>query len=247
MISLFKTVRIELKKLRRLKINLVGFVSAVLSVIISSIQLLTVSNAEREFSILEGNIIWNNITLLMPFTIALIGGYYINREYVEDTQKNILLVPVKWRKIINSKVILIFLFGTFLGMAEWILCIVASMVWRCKGMSIGLLLSSLGAMLTIHLCIVIAILPIVLIASSKKGMYIWGALIAMVSGVLVVFVSNGKGVSIYPLSAGLSLIQFRRIPSEFLIRENAIICLLILCLVSYIVYRFLYHKKDNCY
>lgn len=246
--SIFKTTKIELMKMKRLKINMVGIISVILSIIISTVQMIATSNSEIKLYVLIETVIWNNITLIMPFSIALVGGYYINREYVEDTQKNIFMIPVDWNKIIKAKIILIFLFSLILGIAEWILSIVTSLIYKCDGLNAREILFSFCSLTAIHLCMVIAILPIILIATRKKGTYIWGALLAMVSGVLVVFISNGEGVNLYPLTVGLSLIHFSRIPRELLSWKNSIISLIMLCLVSYLIYRLLYNKKrSNCY
>ena len=105
--TILKATALEIRKLKRLKMNAVGLLCAVLSVVISCFQMLAVSDAERLFSVLEDAAIWNNVTLLMPFTIALMGGYYINREFVEDTQKNIFIIPIEWNMIIKAKIVLI--------------------------------------------------------------------------------------------------------------------------------------------
>lgn len=245
--SILKVTAIEIKKLKRLKINTVGLLCVILSVVISCFQMLAMSNSERQFSVLEEAAIWNNVTLLMPFTIALVGGYYINREFIEDTQKNILMIPIEWRMIIKAKILLLFLFSVLLGIAEWIMCIVASIICGCKGINLETILCSFIYMTVVHICIVIAVLPIILIASNKKGTYIWGALISMILGVLVVFISNGKIVNFYPLTAGLVIIQFRQIPKELLSWKIASISLILFSFVSYVIYRIKYKKRVECY
>lgn len=245
--SILKVTAIEIKKLKRLKINTVGLLCVILSVVISCFQMLAMSNSERQFYVLEEATIWNNVTLLMPFTVALVGGYYINREFVEDTQKNILIIPIEWRTIIKAKIVLLFLFSVLLGVGEWIMCIAASIICGCKGINLETILCSLVYMTVVHICIVIAVLPIILIASSKKGTYIWGALISMVLGVLVVFISNGKIVNFYPLTAGLVIIQFRQIPKELLNCEIASISLILFSFVSYVIYKIKYKKRVECY
>lgn len=245
--SILRATAIEIKKLKRLKINAVGLLCAILSVVISCFQMLAMSNTERQFSLLEEATIWNNVTLLMPFTIALVGGYYINREFVEDTQKNILMIPIEWRRIINAKIMLLFLFGVLLGITEWILCIVTSVICGCKGMNLEIMFGSLAVMIIVHICIVISVLPIILIASSKKGTYIWGALLSMVLGVLAVFINNGKGVNFYPLTAGLVIIHFKQIPEEISNWKIASISLILLNLLSYVIYWIKYKKRVDLY
>ena len=245
--TILKATALEIKKLKRLKMNAVGLLCAVLSVVISCFQMLAMSDAERLFSVLEDAAIWNNVTLLMPFTIALMGGYYINKEFVEDTQKNILMIPVEWNMIIKAKIVLLFLFGALLGAAEWILCLVAGAVCGCKGLNLKIIVCSFVLMVVVQICIVIAVLPIILVASNKRGTYIWGALISMILGVNIVFISNGKLVNFYPLTVGLVLIQFQQIPEEILNRKFSSISFIMLCFVSYLMYRILYKKRAGCY
>ena len=66
--SILKVTAIEIKKLKRLKINTVGLLCVILSVVISCFQMLAMSNSERQFSVLEEAAVWNSVTLLMPFT-----------------------------------------------------------------------------------------------------------------------------------------------------------------------------------
>ena len=45
-------------------------------------------------------VIKNNMTLIFPVCITLISGYIMNREYDNDTMKNILTVPISYKKLV---------------------------------------------------------------------------------------------------------------------------------------------------
>lgn len=48
----------------------------------------------------SSSVIWNNLVLIYPATITLICGYIMERERTDDTLKNILTIPVSFRKML---------------------------------------------------------------------------------------------------------------------------------------------------
>lgn len=50
----------------------------------------------------SNSVIWNNFSLVFPATITMIAGYIIGKERVDDTLKNILTIPITFRKLLPA-------------------------------------------------------------------------------------------------------------------------------------------------
>lgn len=103
----------EAHKLKRLRIIYIGVIGIVIAVIISAIQINAMREGEIHFTDFSNMVIWNSVTMAIPFCLALIGGYIISREYEEDTRKNLEVIPVCWSKIIISKILILLMIDIF--------------------------------------------------------------------------------------------------------------------------------------
>ena len=87
----------EFQKLKRYSIILVGMLGVACSPIISIVmQKIMTDEAKNVLN-------WNNMTMFFPMIIALIGGYMINREYTDDTLKNLQVIPISFPKLMIGK------------------------------------------------------------------------------------------------------------------------------------------------
>ena len=75
---------------------------------------------------LNDGVIWNNVTLFFPALLTLMTGYTINREYIDDTLKNNLVVGVTYRKMMAAKVITNFLLMLIVAITNFVLTIIIS-------------------------------------------------------------------------------------------------------------------------
>lgn len=96
---MFSLILTEFQKLKRYSIILIGMMGVACSPVISIVmQNIMTDDAKGvlnyAFPDLLNSTIWNNMTIFFPMILALIGGYMINREYTDDTLKNILTVPL---------------------------------------------------------------------------------------------------------------------------------------------------------
>ena len=104
-----KMVAAECIKLKRNSILGIVILGSFCSVILAVVQLLGAEGTQRGFQELNDGVIWNNVTLFFPALFTLMTGYTINREYIDDTLKNNLVVGVTFRKMMVAKVITNFL------------------------------------------------------------------------------------------------------------------------------------------
>lgn len=91
----------EICKIKRMKMTYVAYIGILFSMIISSVQLLG-RIQDATFEQLASMFTYNNVLLVLPFCLSLIGGYIIDREYTQNTQKNLFTIPVRWGRVIKS-------------------------------------------------------------------------------------------------------------------------------------------------
>ena len=93
----------EVTKTKRDNILLAGLAAVLLSVGYSTFQMyLGMSVGERMyFDLLSYVVVFNNTTLVLPATLALVGGHMIDREYGAGTLKSILTIPVPFQRLLD--------------------------------------------------------------------------------------------------------------------------------------------------
>ena len=133
-------IKAELKKIKRMRITYVGYISILLSAVITSIQTFTMSDGTVTFADFTDMYLYNNALLFYPFTIALIGGYIINREYVLDSLKNLLVIPVRWCDIVKAKVFILILLAVNFSLVSAILSGIICLVLKSPDLTIFLFL-----------------------------------------------------------------------------------------------------------
>lgn len=96
-------IQAERKKLKRQRMIWVGYLSIVFSFIVTIAQQIQLNSSSIVWRNMVDMFIYNNAVLFLPFSVSLIGGYIIDREYSQDTLKNQLVIPIHWRDMIKAK------------------------------------------------------------------------------------------------------------------------------------------------
>ena len=116
---MFAMIKTEFQKMKRYSILLVGMIgmlcSPLLQLFSQAVMSAEYQNPHFDFAALVNATIWGNATIFMPVLITLIGGYLINREYVDDTLKNMFTVPLSFRRLLSGKLAAIGLLAVILG------------------------------------------------------------------------------------------------------------------------------------
>lgn len=202
----------EFQKIKRYHILLVGIVGMTLSPILGIItQNVAIEEAKKlnfNISALVDSTIWNNATIFMPIIFTLIGGYLINREYTDDTLKNILTVPISFPKLLTGKLTAIGLLSLILGVYSFVITIIIGVGTSLPGMDIFVLARGLFYMAGISICIYISVLPIIALCGRIPGLFMVCSVIAFVLGYCSMFFKSGVLRSIYPFLAAFTVIGF---------------------------------------
>lgn len=205
-------IKTEFYKLKRYQILLPGLLGMVCSPLLQLFSQLVMDEAYRtgplDLPALLEMTMWGNATVFMPLLIMLTGGWLIDREYTDDTLKNLLTVPVSFRRVLAGKLAatallaLIFSAGTFAAAVAVGLCA------GLPGFTLPVLAGGLGQMAALGLCIYVVVLPLLVFCGRRPGWFMGGSVAAFLLGYACMFFKGGLLRDIYPFSAALTLVGF---------------------------------------
>ncbi len=206
-------IKTEFAKLKRYHILLVAAVGMVCSPLLQLFSQAIMEDSAKSHAVLDlpGLLeltLWGNAQIFMPVLFTLVGGYLINREYVDDTLKNLLVVPRTFRKILLGKLAAMGLLALLMGAYSLVVTVVIGLCVGLEGLSGAVLLHGLVQMLGLALGIYIVVLPILIVCSWKPGRFMGGSVLAFLVGYCCLFFKQGLLRNIYPISAVLTLIGF---------------------------------------
>ena len=98
-------VKTELLKLKRYHIIWAGIALMLLSVLLTLFTSMANNGSVWDFRYLIEQVIKNNMSMIFPMCIALIAGYIISREEKDDVLKNIITIPISFKKLLVGKLI----------------------------------------------------------------------------------------------------------------------------------------------
>jgi bacitracin transport system permease protein len=197
----------EFQKLKRYSILWVGIVAVLFSALLAAFQQNS-GNEIMQYESYTNSVIWNNFSMAFPFMIVLIGGYIINREYVDHTLKNILTVPIPFRKLLAAKIIAIGLVTALYGFFSFLCTFVLGALFCHGDMSPAIVTKSLFQLVELGLCCYLAVLPIIIFFSRKQNGFLAGTGLAFVYGFCGIFIAGRALTDYYPITAGLGIIKF---------------------------------------
>nr|WP_314462926.1 ABC transporter permease [uncultured Clostridium sp.] len=205
-------IRTEFMKLRRLNILLIGMTGMAFPAILSVFtQTVTVPEAQIQdfnFTILFNHTIWNSTTTFMPVIFTLVGGYLINREYKDDTLKNIFTIPISFYKLIFGKLIAMGIISILFGFYSFVVTLIVGFITGINGLNPFVLRNSFLQMTSISLCTYISVLPIIAFTGRKRDAFMGGVVVSFLFGYSSMFIKDVTLRSLYPILSGLTIIRF---------------------------------------
>lgn len=209
MLAIMKT---EFQKMNRYHILLIGMIGMLCSPLLQLFSQAVVAEefkrADFNFAALSEMTLWGSAQIFMPVVFTLIGGYLINREYTDDTLKNILTVPISFQKLLAGKLAAMGLLALILGVYCCAATLIVAILARLPEIRLSLLALSLLQFAGLSLGVYIAVLPLIAFCSRKPGRFMGGSVAAFMAGYCVLFFKSGLLRHAYPFSAALTLIGF---------------------------------------
>lgn len=234
--------RIEFAKLKRCNVYYVGMVTLLFAPLISVFQQLSLNEPTPHFGFynLLDDTIWYNMSLFLPVTITFLGGYMINREYAEDTLKNMYMVPVPYPVMICGKLTALAIMTALYCAYSAVLTILISALFFPEGLSPISMITGTGKIMVTGLCIYIAIMPILCWSGGGKNRFMATSVFGFLYGFLGIPIAGHGWQDCYPISAGLTLIHYNASTNDTLPHNTtlAISVLITMILTSFLILHF---------
>lgn len=229
----------EIYKIKRMKMTYVAYIGIFFSIIISSVQLLG-RTQNLTFEQLASMSVYNSVLLVFPFCLSLIGGYIIDREYIQDTQKNLLTIPVCWGHVIKAKILVMVTLSIWIGLFSSIALILTGLILECSQMTIMAICKAIISNIVSSICVYIGTLPISLWFSKSRGKYLWGATLSLLLGVSGIFVAGGKAVNWHPITYCFSFVQYETVNASVLKTPFSCLAIAVYMFLATIIYVTIY-------
>lgn len=204
---MMKLIYTEFIKVKRYHILWVGLLLSFFSPFLSVYQL-SFLHSDVTVQDLINNTIWNNTILFFPLISVIIGGYIINREYTDDTLKNILTVPVKRRSFVTSKIITVFFMSILFGLCDFLFTMVIATLMNCAGINIKIIFISMWQIIGMGIFSTIAVSPIIIFSAGKQDSYLGGIVLTFVYAYVGSFFAGRNLQDVYPTTVGLGLVKY---------------------------------------
>lgn len=235
-------VKMEFFKIKRYSVLWIGVATMFAVVLLTRFMAIASDGTVHTLSNFSSNTIWNNLVLIYPATITLMAGYIIERERTDDTLKNILTLPVSFRKLLAGKLIAVGLLAVVLSLIEYAFTMTVFFISGFPGFTVGGAVQSLFQMIGMNLFAYVAVLPIISFMGQRRGSFMAGVSFAFFYG-FIGMMASGHGLrEIYPITAGLSLIRYQE---EADISADPFVAMIVLSVMLVISVLIVVNAKDR--
>lgn len=225
-----RIIKTEFYKLKRYHILWAGVALMLLSVLLTLFTSMANDGSVWDFAYLTEQVIKNNMSMIFPMCISLIAGYMISREQTDDTLKNILTVPVSFKRLLTGKLIVFGVLSIVFGLICSLFTVIAELIVGFPGFHFSLILQAVLQITAVNLFLYLAVLPIIIITSRKSSSFLIGVIVAFVYGYGGMFAAGNMTLAnIYPITASLGMIHYRSYDAA--VRWNTVTCMVSLAIV----------------
>lgn len=237
MVNLVYTELLKLKRAKMFTVSLIGAAAAPLMVFIGYLDY--TSKRPGESILFSEAFSQTNLyvhLLIGTLLYGVITAYLFNREYVEDTLKNLLTIPVSRTSLIASKLVLLFIWILTLTLVAWGLTLILGLIGQYEGLNAALLLQSLKQFLIGGGLLFLLSTPTMFVTFLFKN-YVPTIIFTAVITMGNVALANREYKVIYPWSAVNAIAENSFVP-EYppLYSYVAIIATAIIGLIATIIY-----------
>lgn len=240
-----RIIKTEFLKLKNFSMLWIGISSMVACVLLTRFMATASDGAKYDLSYFSSEVIWNGMTIVFPATIALIGGYIVERERKDDTLKNLSVIPISFRQMLLGKTIVTAIICIALSVIEFIFTLAVVLLSGYGGISVGSVIKAVYQMIVMNLCVFISVLPIVAFATQRAGAFINGVAFSFFYGFIGVFAAGHDLTNVYPITAGLSLINYKGDESLVFNKPVSFATLLCMLLISIVIIIFSKDRKQK--
>lgn len=202
MAELLYTELLKLKRSKMFLISIFGAAVAPLMVVVASYVHMKTSQPTLSISFDE---LFNETSL---YTVLVVGvplygvvtAYLFNREYMEDTLKNLLTIPVSRTSFILSKLLLLFMWIMMLTFVAWGLTLILGLLGQFEGLSIPLIIRSFKQFTLGGGLLFILSTPIILVTIVLKN-YVPSIIFTIAITLVNIMTANSEHRGLFPWAA----------------------------------------------
>ena len=196
-------IKTEFMKLKRYSVIKAGMIMTMLSPLLSLFYSTADDGRAWTFDYFMQQVLISNCTLFFPILIVLIAGYIITREYTDDTMKNILTIPVSYRRLLSGKLLVLLLLTICFSLTGCMTALVISVIAGFPGVHAGNILHMFFRVAGANIGVYISVLPMILLFCCSANHFLGGVAFAFVYGYFGTF--EGTLLNYYPIKAGMIL------------------------------------------
>jgi len=219
LVDLLYTELLKLKRSKMFLLSILGAVVAPFMVVVSTY--IQIKTKESALSVPFAELFYEtNLYVVLLIGVPLYGvvtAYLFNREYAEDTLKNLLTIPVSRTSILLSKMLLLFMWIMLLTLVAWGLTLLLGLLGQFQGLSTSLLVKSIKQFLIAGAFLFILSTPIILITIVLKN-YVPTIILAISITLVNVMSFNSEHRGLIPWTAAFDIANdtlFPTYPAEY--------------------------------
>lgn len=239
---MIRLIQSEIWKLKRYSVVWLG-IATMLSVVLLTCFMEIGTIGTPTFSSFSNNVIWNNFSLIFPATIVLIAGYIIERERIDDTLKNLMAIPVSFRRLLVGKIVVCGIISVFMAIVELLFTLIVSLMVGYRGVTFLSMIKILLQMIGMNCFILIAVIPIIVFTGQRAGTFMSGVVFAFFYGFIGTFASGHGLASFYPITIGLGFINYQNGTDSGI--YNILLSLLVLLIIVIITTIMIFFAHDR--
>ncbi|SHJ11045.1 bacitracin transport system permease protein [Geosporobacter subterraneus DSM 17957] len=216
--ALLNLLYTEMMKMKGSKMFLVSLLGAAVAPVMVFFMLITYRDRSPGVEILFSNF-YNQTHIFIALMIGsllfgLIATYIINREYQEDTLKNLFTIPVSRTGLLISKLIVLFGWIQILMLAAFLLCLLLGVIGSFEALNISVLTNHFIQYMKTGFLLFCLTPPVLLITMLFKNYVPSIAFTIMVTVIAIIVINSDDYVSIYPWTVPFVL-TMEKVPPNF--------------------------------
>ncbi len=200
----------ELLKLKRSEMFLASLAGAIAAPLLSFIGFISINERHPEAPISFGDAFHQTslyIVLLIGMLLyGVIASYLFSREYLEDTLKSLLTIPISRIHYIFSKLVLLFLWIGVLTLIAWGLTLVLGLIGQFQGLTFDLMLYSFYYYMLGGFLLFLLSTPVIFVTLLIKN-YVPTVIFTIIIGMGNLIVWQSEYRTIFPWSAAAVITQ----------------------------------------
>ena len=201
-----KLIHTELLKLKRSNMFLVSIIGAAVAPFMCFVAYIMERNKRPDIPIKFDKFFSDtNLYVVLLIGVLLYGvitSYLFNREYVENTLKNLLTIPVSRGSLIVSKLILLLVWIMTLTLVSWVLTLILGIIGGFEDLSTLVLIKYFKEYLIGGGLLFLLTTPVIFVTIIFKD-YVPTIVFTIAITMVNVLISNSEYSALYPWSATL--------------------------------------------